>query len=491
MGGRQTQPVNPALFGLWAFQFIPRRNWQDLDLNDITLNKMLTAQQVLELLADLSPEVSNALWNYQRLANTEWTFEVRTLDEQDELPEAQGLVTQLINRLNENSGGLNNIVNQFILSACTQGAICAELALTEDLEDVDDLYPINPYTIYFQREGQSQKLVPFQKQVLTYAGMGENFGGVGIGGFPFKRLNELTFCYIPVDPGIDDPYGRPPFAPVLQLVVFYMQLLHDLRQSVHVAAWGRVHIKVVEEVIMKFAPASIKSDPTGQKQRQFVKTQIQQITEAYNTLRPDDAFVSTDNIQLDALDFSGGTLQVDNILRAIERLMFRALKQLPVLMGSNEGTTETHGTVQMDIYASAIRNFQKLSNSALEKLFNVALRVWGISGVVKGRFKEFSGASELQLAQAAAAQIANAAQKRDQGWITNDDASMEITGSAAVADPYRAPTPSLNANFMGLNPDKKKDDADTSGGEVKAKDEADAQEAQQQQETEDAKKGGN
>ena len=314
---------------------------------------------------------------------------MRTPDDTNELTEGRELLNRLIERFNRQYGGLDSIIDQFIICVCTQGAFSAELVLSEDLEEVSDLVPVQPWTIHFQRDGYSQELVPFQKQVLTYSTLGPDLtGSYSTGAFPFKRLNPLTFVYIPIDQVVDDPYGRPPFAPALQIITFYLQLLQDLRQSVHMAAWGRLHIKALEEQIMSFAPSSVKTDATGQRQRQFVKDQLQSIRDAYNTLQPDDAFISTDNIQIESVDFKGGTLEVDGILRAVERLMIRALKQIPVAMGSNEGTTETHGTVQMQVFAKAISSFQNKICSALDRLFRVALEVYGIRGIVRTSFEE-------------------------------------------------------------------------------------------------------
>jgi hypothetical protein len=114
--------------------------------------------------------------------------------------------------------------------------------------------------------------------------------------------------------------------------------------------------------------------------------------------------------------------------------MFMALQELPVLMGSNEGTTETHGTVQLEVYASHIESFQKIISNLLEKLFSATLQVWGIAGKVLWFFEPVRTTDRVKDAQADLMESKAEAFKRDQGWKTQDEVSIEITGHEAVAD---------------------------------------------------------
>ena len=63
--GRQTTPSN-ALY-TWGWGRVPRRGGHAVDISTIDVRRY-SAQQLLELLADISPDVSLALWNVLRLA---------------------------------------------------------------------------------------------------------------------------------------------------------------------------------------------------------------------------------------------------------------------------------------------------------------------------------------------------------------------------------------------------------------------------------------
>jgi hypothetical protein len=468
-GGRQTQPTNVNPLGMLGYAFLPRRQYQDIDLTDFSrIGNGITAQQMLEMFADLSPEVGLALWNTVQLVNTGYKYQVKTKDGKRDLTRAKALLDEIIDGLNKDAGGIDAIIDSFSITAFLQGAVAGELALTEDLQDVQDFYSVQPWSIHFERDG-NQNLIPFQQQVM---GVASGTQGFGVGGFPFKRLNPVTFGYIPIHATPDDPYGRPPAAPVLQLIAFDLQLLKDIRQAVHVNAWGRIHIKALEEIIFKNIPAKLKADPTGQAQRKYMNDFLASIATSYSTMKADDAFITTDSVEVAPIDSSGKMLQVDAIVRMLERRLIRALKQLPVLMGSNEGTTETHGTVQMDIYAAGIKSLQKSIANLLEKLLGVALQVYGISCKVIWEFEPVRATDRLADAQAELVESQLAAYQRDQGWITQDEASIKVTGSESVAEPKVAqllpPTmpAGTDANKTKDNKPVPKDSVDASSGDT-------------------------
>jgi hypothetical protein len=466
-GGRQTQPTNVNPLGMVAYAFLPRRQYQDIDLNDLTsLGNQITAQQLLEMFADLSPEVSLALWNTVQLVNTGYKYQVKSKDGKRDLSRAKATLDELVDGLNKDGGGIDAVIDSLTITAFLQGAVSGELALTEDLQDVIDLYAVQPWSIYFERDG-NQNLVPFQSQTIMLSNPAQ---GYGTGGYPFKRLNPVTFGYIPIHAAPDDPYGRPPAAPVLQLIAFDLQLLKDIRQSVHANAWGRIDISIIEETLLKNAP-SFTADPSGQKKRQWVANQITAFKESYDQIKPDDAFIHSDAVKVTSIDSSGKTFQIDAIVRMLERRLIRSLKQLPVLMGSNEGTTETHGTVQMDIYAAGIKSLQKTIANLLEKLLGVALQVYGISAKVVWEFEPVRATDRLADAQAEMVESQLSAYQRDQGWITQDEASIKLTGSEAVAEPKVAQLlppvmPATDANTTKDNKPDPKAKVDANSGDT-------------------------
>jgi hypothetical protein len=464
LGGkpRQTLPANANLLGSLPLAFLPRRSYQGMDLTTIQPGAY-SPQQLLELLADAWPELSQALWNFQRLAASDWSFEVRTPDKSKDDPEGKAELDQILSRVNANWGGFDALIGQWVMCVVLQGACAGETVPNETVDDVWDLVAVQPWTIFFQRD-TDQQFVALQWQPMTAATggaangqSGSMTGGTKPGVFDptarppspseilmtggllhggFRRLNEVTFAYVPLDADVDDPYGRAPFASVLQLVVWDMQIIKDLRQWSHVNAFGRIDVKVIAEAAKAMMPPAVAANK--KEARLWFKKYLEDIQSAYNNLNPDDTYVHFDNVEVSATDSSGKTFDVDKLIRVLERRVFRALKQLPILMGSNEGTTETWGTLQMEVYALGIANIQRTVASLIEKLLNVALRLRGRNSVVNFTFETLRATDRQREAAAEWQEMKNAAFARDQGWITQDEASIAVTGSEAVAD---APNP--------------------------------------------------
>jgi hypothetical protein len=438
--GRQTQPVNANPLGMFSYAFLPRRQYQDFDLTDLSsLGRGISAQQFLEMLADLSPEVSLALSNKVLLNNTGWYYKVMKLDGTAELKRAKAMLDVFLEKVNKDSGGVDAVIDSWAITCFLQGAIAGELVLNEDLSDALDIVSVQPWSIHFERD-VNQALVPFQQQVAANGGNGPGFG---VAGYPFKRLNPATFGYIPFQAPPDDPYGRPPAAPVLQLIVFDLQLLKDIRQAVHQNAWGRTDVTILGEALAKQVPKKIEIDPVAKQN--WINDRIAEIKSSFNSMKADDSYVHMDSVTVTSVDSSGKMLQIDAIVRMLERRLIRSLKEMPVLMGSNEGTTETHGTVQMDIYAKFIASIQKTIANLLEKLLAVALQVWGIAGKVIWEFEPVRATDRLADAQADQVESSVLVFQRDQGWIDNDTAAMAMTGHKAVAEPKAqvAPLPDV------------------------------------------------
>ena len=426
MKGRQTYSNQYDFFSNWSF--VPRRIYQKIDVVALLEDKgkTLTYQQIMAILPDLDADASMALWNTLRLVNRGWKLKVYKIDGKTIDTKGQELAMQFANNINKRHGGIDNLIGMFASSAYLQGAISAEAVLSPDLHLVD-IAPVNPFTIYYKHDEQyTDTLVPYQYQIVPKPDQQAFIGN-------YIKLNEQTFYYLPVDPFIGDPYGRSAASPAVADIFFNLQTLFDLRKVIHTQGWPRIDIKIITDTLTKNAPAQIAADE--KLLSDYIKKCQKQIEDEYDSVAPDDAYIHTDAVEVgfQAGASSGGRIfDPTQLLRSIERRTIRALKQLPVLMGSNEGTTETHGTVQYEIYAAGIEAFQKLIEDLFENMFEMYLQLEGIQSVVEFNLDRVRTADRKADADAETIEITNEITKRDEGWIDNDEASINITGSEPV-----------------------------------------------------------
>jgi hypothetical protein len=432
VGGRITQDSNdrPLFGGVMAI--IPptdaEDNWRMDRLDSHSLDRLSPAR-LLELLAELSPDVSKGLWDFLRFMNPGW--EARALragsDEPDEA--ATVALNGILATIKTLYKSVDVVIARLHVSAYLRGALLAEIVLDKSARSVVDVATPDPSTVRFRRRddpvrGSVAQLCQWQGTKLV-------------------DLDAPTIGYIPIDPFPGSPYGRALAAPALFPALFLLGLLHDLRRVVSQQGYPRLDLEIVMEKLVESMPPDLENDDEAKKE--WITAATEEIASVYSRLQPDDAYVHMDLVKVNrpvgAID-SSSLGAVDGLIRGLERLSVRALKSTSFLMGSQESTTETQANRQYEAYVQGIRAIQHLSESLLEELLTVGLQAQGIAATVEFRFAENRASEAMRDALTEQLQIANAAEKRDQGWITQDDAAQAIVGHDAVGESVAAvPSP--------------------------------------------------
>ncbi|MGR9527673.1 hypothetical protein ACSS31_28855 (plasmid) [Priestia megaterium] len=162
-----------------------------------------------------------------------------------------------------------------------------------------------------------------------------------------------------------------------------------------------------------------------------------------NDLEPDADFFHTDSVEIGMAggNSSSGNLDISRVIDVINQQIVTGLKQLPILLGRNEGTTETHGTIQWQIYVKGIESIQRGIKRLLERAYNVVLQINGIQGSAVLTFDEIQVTDRKSDAEAEQIETNTKILQYQQGWIDNDEASMEMVNHKAVSEPLNERLP--------------------------------------------------
>ena len=405
---------------LWGVAVRPDRevDWRALNLDDRTLDRIGTADLV-QTMADLSPEVSGALWHFIRFCNPGW--EARALRPGTEIVDKIGQMRldEFLKVLGERYGAVDVVWNMFFSAAFLRGAFFGELVGDERGRLPVDLVAVDPHAAEF-RVREDEVLGRVWQLGQTHNGK-------------FKALDTPTVRYVPVDPVPGKPpYGRSLVTPAIFSSLFLLSLLHDLRRVVAQQGYPRLDLEVKLAELMQAIPDDSAGDPT--KEREWVEEVVAEVAKMYGQLEPDDAYVHTDVVKVNrpvgAVDASS-LGAVDSLIRAIERMAIRGLKTMPLLMGSNEAVSETHANRQWEIHVAGIKALQHLAEQLIEHLLTTALQMQGLRAVVEFRFADLRASEQLRDAQTEAMRIENAKGKYLAGWISQEEAAQEVTGHAA------------------------------------------------------------
>ncbi|HDR7203966.1 TPA: hypothetical protein QCW56_002519 [Bacillus cereus] len=411
-GGKQTQNKWERQF-MWYNGPIRRTEYRTKDI-----------MESLRMIRDIDPDASMAIWNFIRLGNSGHQLEcLKPTGKPDKA--AQEILNDVAKRVGKMyGGGTDQLIGVLFLTAITQGAIALEVELTEGIDDVVDFHAIDPSTLDFRFNKEEKELELVQKQ-----DNGE-----------YKVLNQEQVFYFPLDPDVNDPYGRSPILPILQIIFFQVQVLRDLQKVVHHQGHARFDITIVEEAIMKNIPPHIQGDPKAVQD--YVTGYITEVQRMMSELEPDDDFFHTDSVKVNITGgIQGKSMDVTKVIDVINQRVTTALKQLPILLGRNEGTTETHGTIQWQIYVAGIENMQRGIKRLLERAYNVALQVHGKQSKARLTFNSIRVNDREKEANAEKIETETKQAQVSAGWIDNNEAAQHMVGHDAVAEPQAPSAP--------------------------------------------------
>ena len=398
-------------------------NWRLMNLSAKNFDQIEPAR-LLEMLADLSPEVSRALWDFLRMCNPGHTVKGLRAGSTEPDTRAQAALDAFLGRLSDLYGSTDVVIGRLFMGAFLRGALCSELVLDGRGRLAIDLVTPDPDSIRFRQRTDPERGAVWQA--------GQWQAG------QFVPLDRATFRYVPIDPFFGSPYGRPMAAPALFTTLFLLGLLHDLKRVIQQQGYPRLDLSIDTARLIESAPQIMSNAEVFQN---FTADIVRQVEAAYSALQPDDAYIHTDIVKVNGpVGTTDSSLQgIDALIKALERMAVRALKTMPLLLGITETTGDVQSNRQWEIHAAGIKSIQHYAETLLERLLGLALEAQGIQATVQFRFAELRAAEMLRDAQTEAMRIANAKAKRDEGWQSQDEASLEITGSPAVAPAPTAP----------------------------------------------------
>jgi len=426
---------------LWGLATQPDRevDWRALNLDRATLDRIGTADLV-HLMADVSPEISGALWHFIRFCNPGWeAVALRPGTEKMDV-KAQARLGDFLDLLGQTYGAVDVVWNMLFVTGFLRGAFFAELVADDRGRLPVDLVAVDPHAARYRRHKD-----PLRGEVWQLGQMVNN---------TWIPLDVATIGYVPVDPLPGGaPYGRSLVTPAVFSALFLLSLLHDLRRVVAQQGYPRLDLEVRLEELINSMPDEFEQD--ANKQQGWVKAVIDEVAAVYGQLEPDDAYVHTDIVKVNrpvgAVDASS-LGAVDSLIRAVERMATRGLKTMPLLMGSNEAVSETHANRQWEIHVAGVKALQHLAEQLLERLLTLALEMQGIQAVVRFRFAELRASEQFRDAQTEAMRIANARAKYEAGWVGQNEAAQEVTGHPADAPAPRVSAAGANQASADLGP---------------------------------------
>lgn len=384
--------------------------WRGHRLDSLTLDKISPAK-LLELMVDVSPEVSSALFYYLTMFNSGYEVEARKPGTETVDPKATKALSEVMRTLTQLHGSPKIVFDRMAISLWMRGSVFAEAVLDANARDFIDLATPDPQTLTFRKARDEVR--------GTYWQYGQNQGG------QFVRLDDMpTVRYMPFHPLPGKIQGRSPANSSLFVCLFLIVMLHDLRRVIQQQGYPRTDIAVDLEKLRDLMPENLANVDDFKSWADELVDAVKTVVDA---LEPDDTYIHSDVVTVNDPKGAMSTASlgiIGELFKALERMATRALKTTPLLQATTDGVSEANANRQWEIYSKSIKSMQQCVESVLQSLFEVILQAQGIIADVVFRFAELRAAEEFRDAQTLLLKTTIARALYDSGYISQDEAAM-------------------------------------------------------------------
>lgn len=192
-------------------------------------------------------------------------------------------------------------------------------------------------------------------------------------------------------------YSYSPFVSAVNTIAARQQVINDLYRIMKITGYPRIDGKVLEEVLIKNMPPDVKSDEV--KKRQYISTVLGNLASQLGNLRPDQAFVHTDSIEVKMVNekASGVSLNIDSIINTLNAQNQAGLKTMATIIGRGESGVNT-ASVEARIFSLSAQSLNSPIADFFSQALTLALRMNGSQSYVECYFKPVEMRSDSELA---------------------------------------------------------------------------------------------
>lgn len=390
---------------------------QTANLDLLTLRNGVSTKATVRDLSKVSPDLSAAIWAYQRLVVTKGYSAVARNQDGTAEPTATAALQAVLSRmdyLTDYAQGFNNItsIHAAAEAMCKElrynGSCALELVLDKALMP-SRLQPIATTQIRFN-EAKDGTSYPVQL-----------IGGVE------RPLDSPAFFYESLDQDLLSAYSDSPSEPALAATLADAEFTQDVRRVIKRALHPRINATIVTEHFMKHVPNDVKADP--EKLKAYTNTFIADIATTINGLQVDDALVHFDSVLFDYLNNGNVTLdkEYSTLQEMINAKLATGTGAPPAVLGHGSGSANIASTETM-MFLRYCSGVQLKINSILSRALTLGVRLLGFDVYVQFAFDDIDLRPVAELEAFKAMKQSRTLELLSIGLISDEEASLTLTG---------------------------------------------------------------
>lgn len=349
------------------------------------------SRALLKTLFRSDPDVSAAVNAYLTVADVEPWYEVRDSQGNISRPGHQALQQVLLTLFSrfdytkpagfELRPTMSQLFEQMRYMILLRGGIGQELIINK-FAQAERLRHVDLATFRWQETAPGQFL-PVQ---IPLKGGG--------GGRVILDTPLLFVSFYRQDP--TDIYSFSPFISAINTIASRQQIINDLYRIMQMTGYPKMDITLIEEIVKKNAPADVQTDAT--KMRDFVQTRLGEITRLVSNLKPDQALVHYDSVEVGMMNdkMPGMSLNVDSVITVLNAQNQAALKVMATVIGRGDSGTNT-ASVESRMFALNAEQINRPIADIMSQALTLAIRLQGIDAIVTVGFEHIEMRPHLEL----------------------------------------------------------------------------------------------
>jgi hypothetical protein len=369
-----------------ATAVLPTPAFQD-HLTDIFATRQASdSRTLMQLLATQDPDVSAAFNAYLTTANTPMVMYAKNMDgsiDPTATQQLQQIILLLTKQFDYTQGfqlrrSLETICTEQRYMVLMRGAIANELVFDKNLSPYD-VRMTDPKFLFWW-----EKLPGQYKPELRQAGQ-------------IIELDIPSFftSFYHRDPTTIYPNSH--LVSAINTIAARQEVINDLYRIMRITGFPRLDVTIVEEILLKNAPANIKNDV--EKLKAWKNTRMSEIAGNVANLRPDQAFIHPDSVTMGMVNDKapGAQMDITPVINTLNGQNQAALKIMATIIGRGESGVNT-ASVESRVFSMNCDELNKPLAELWSNMMTFAIRLQGFQGYAEVKFlpAELRPATELE-----------------------------------------------------------------------------------------------
>lgn len=380
------------------------------------LRNTRTSGDKIELIAAKDPDVSMAVWAFQRLCMQGIQIEITDLKGKRLIDAETAFNLQCRNWNRIGNDGLDGLIDNLHKVGLLYNIMMIEIVVDRKNtgNTFSGIYIIDPRTIEWKLEDRDgiEQWIPYQNQ----------------DGNKVDLTNGNIF-WVVANPDISKPTGPYLLESAIPAVDYKLQTIKDSSAVLRRQGYPYNIYTIDKERVINSLPTNMKNNKKEIKKA--IQNAVEAAVQVAGSREPTQDIVVTDDITVERNSNSSAGSSIDTRawFSEIDLQMLNGCKTLGFLMNRNSGSTESWGTVQMKLITEMVESFQNKSKRLIETVGAIWLQLNGIQGHLKLTHNPLDYQSEIQKWEAQEKKDAHYQLAEQQGWISTDEAAQGSTGN--------------------------------------------------------------